>query len=458
MFKLLVDGVHMKKLVQFDRRSFIKGASIGATAGTLASVTNIASAAEKRPGGMINGKFNFDEIYDRDGTGNVKWDQQYGRFGEENVDLGMGVADMDFRGVPAIQDALEDRIQHNNWGYENLTKSYKEAIVQWNEERHDYKLDLDTIVISSSIHTPLIATLNAVCQPKTKVLLNTPTYNGFYGDLLWSRTEVNDSEMYKDDDGVYHIDWDDFEARMTPDTHAFILCNPQNPTGNMWSEDDLMKMGELCLKHGVTVLADEIHCDFAMEGKKYIPFASLPDKAIVNNSLTYKAVSKTFSLASMKSAYFFSTNPVLLERVKYMHRADLNSLGIIANEAAYRNGGEYFTQLNAYIDGNQTFAEAYIKEKMPMVKSKKAEGTYLHWLDVKEVATAVNAEQHAKDKGMKSDSHYMEEWFVKNAKVQLNPGGNYGTGGNGHMRMNLGTSKQNIKKAIDNMAAALKKI
>ena len=391
----------MKKLVQFDRRSFIKGASIGAAAGSLASVTNIASAAEKRPGGMINGKFNFDEIYDRDGTGNVKWDQQYGRFGEENVDLGMGVADMDFRGVPAIKDALEDRIQHNNWGYENLTKSYKEAIVQWNEERHGYKLDPDTIVISSGVHTPLIATLNAVCQPQTKVLMNTPTYNGFYGDLLWSRTVAADSEMYKDEDGVYHIDWDDFEAKMTPDCHAFLLCNPQNPTGNMWSEDDLMKMGELCLKHGVTVLADEIHCDFVMEGKKYIPFASLPDKAIVNNSLTYKAVSKTFSLASMKSAYFFSTNPVLLERVKYMHRADLNSLGIIANEAAYRNGGEYFTQLNEYIDGNQTFAEAYIKEKMPAVKSTKGEGTYLHWLDIKEVAAAVNAEQHAKDKGMK---------------------------------------------------------
>jgi len=448
----------MRKLVQFDRRSFIKGASIGAAAGSLASVTNIASAAEKRPGGMINGKFNFDEIFDRDGTGNVKWDQQYARFGEENVDFGMGVADMDFRGVPAIKEALEERIQHNNWGYENLTKSYKEAIVQWNEERHGYKLNPDTIVISSGVHTPLIATLNAVCQPKTKVLLNTPTYNGFYGDLLWSRTEVNDSEMYKDDDGVYHIDWDDFEARMTPDTHAFILCNPQNPTGNMWSEDDLMKMGELCLKHGVTVLADEIHCDFVMDGQKYIPFASLPDKAIVDNSLTYKAVSKTFSLASMKSAYFFSTNPVLLERVKYMHRADINSLGIIANEAGYRNGGEWFDQLNKYLDGNQAFAESYIMEKMPMVKSKKAEGTYLHWLDIKEVAEAINADQHAKDKGMRSDSHYMEEWFVKNAKVQLNPGGNYGTGGNGHMRMNLGTSRPNIKKAIDNMAAAIKKI
>jgi len=448
----------MKKIVKFDRRSFIKGASIGAATSSLASVTNIATAAETKPGGIKNGKFNFDEFYDRDGTGNVKWDQQYARFGEENVDFGMGVADMDFRGVPAIKEALEERIQHNNWGYENLTKSYKEAIVQWNEERHGYKLNPDTIVISSGVHTPLIATLNAVCQPKTKVLLNTPTYNGFYGDLLWSRTEVNDSEMYKDDDGVYHIDWDDFEARMTPDTHAFILCNPQNPTGNMWSEDDLMKMGELCLKHGVTVLADEIHCDFVMDGQKYIPFASLPDKAIVDNSLTYKAVSKTFSLASMKSAYFFSTNPVLLERVKYMHRADINSLGIIANEAGYRNGAEWFDQLNKYLDGNQDFAESYIKEKMPMVKSKKAEGTYLHWLDIKEVAEAINADQHAKDKGMRSDSHYMEEWFVKNAKVQLNPGGNYGTGGNGHMRMNLGTSRPNIKKAIDSMAAAIKKI
>lgn len=448
----------MKKIVKFDRRSFIKGASIGAATSSLASVTNIATAAETKPGGIKNGKFNFDEFYDRDGTGNVKWDQQYARFGEENVDFGMGVADMDFRGVPAIKEALEERIQHNNWGYENLTKSYKEAIVQWNEERHGYKLNPDTIVISSGVHTPLIATLNAVCQPKTKVLLNTPTYNGFYGDLLWSRTEVNDSEMYKDDDGVYHIDWDDFEARMTPDTHAFILCNPQNPTGNMWSEDDLMKMGELCLKHGVTVLADEIHCDFVMDGQKYIPFASLPDKAIVDNSLTYKAVSKTFSLASMKSAYFFSTNPVLLERVKYMHRADINSLGIIANEAGYRNGAEWFDQLNKYLDGNQDFAESYIKEKMPMVKSKKAEGTYLHWLDIKEVAEAINADQHAKDKGMRSDSHYMEEWFVKNAKVQLNPGGNYGAGGNGHMRMNLGTSRPNIKKAIDSMAAAIKKI
>ena len=305
----------MSKLIQLDRRSFLKSASLTAVGGSLASVTSIGSAAEMGRGGIKNGKFNFDEIYDRDGTGNIKWDSQYARFGAENIDVGMGIADMDFRGSPAIKEALDKRIQHNNWGYEDLRKSYIESIVQWNSERHGYKLDPATVKISSGVHTPLIAALNAITKPNTKVLLNTPTYNGFYGDLRWSRTQINDSEMYKDDDGVYHIDWDDFEARMTPDTYAFILCNPQNPTGNMWSEEDLLRMGELCLKNGVVVLADEIHCDFVMKGQKYIPFASLPDKAIVNNSVTMKAISKTFSLASMKSAYYFSTNPVLLDRV-----------------------------------------------------------------------------------------------------------------------------------------------
>jgi cystathionine beta-lyase len=370
----------------------------------------------------------------------------------------MGIADMDFRGAPAIKEALEERIKHNNWGYEDLRKSYIEAIVQWNSERHGYKLDPSTVRISSGVHTPLIAALNAYTKPSTKVLLNTPTYNGFYGDLRWSRTEINDSEMYKDDDGVYHIDWDDFEARMTPDTYAFILCNPQNPTGNMWSEDDLMRMGELCLKNEIIVLADEIHCDFVMKGQKYIPFASLPDKAIVDNSITMKAISKTFSLASMKSAYYFSTNPAILDRVDYMHRADLNSLGIVANEAAYRHGKDWFDQLLPYIDENHNFAEAYIKEKLPLVKYKKAQGTYLAWLDVSGIGEAIDAEKHAHDQGMRSDTHYLEQWFVDNAKVQINPGRNYGTGGNGHMRMNLGTPRPFIKKAIDNIASAISNI
>ena len=152
------------------------------------------------------------------------------------------------------------------------------------------------------MHPGLIATLNTICDPGTKVLLMTPTYNGFYSDLRWSRTLPNESKMINNN-GVWEVDWDDFESRMTPDTAAILLCNPQNPTGNCWSQDDLMRIGQLCLENQVTVLADEIHCDFVMKGQKYTPFASLPDKDIVNNSLTYKAISKTFSLAAHKNAY-----------------------------------------------------------------------------------------------------------------------------------------------------------
>jgi cystathionine beta-lyase len=370
----------------------------------------------------------------------------------------MGIADMDFRAAPCITEALAERCKHENWGYLSDTNSYVEAIAAWNSERHGIEVDPGSISVADGVHPGLIATLTAVSPPGTKVLMNTPTYNGFYGDLRWTRTLVNDSEMYLDSDGVYHIDWDDFEARMTPDCHAMLLCNPQNPTGNMWSEEDLLRIGELCLKHGVTVLADEIHCDFVMKGQKYTPFASLPDKAIVNNSLTFKAVSKTFSLAAMKSAYFFSTNPVLLERVRWHHRPNTNTLGVVANEAAYRNGAEWFDQLLPYIDENHSFVEAYIKERIPLIKYKKAQGTYLAWLDVTDLAAAIDAEKNAAKEQLDTPEYYVEKWVVENARVHLQPGSWHGTGGANHMRMNLGAPRPLLEKALDNIAEAAKNV
>ncbi|MDX1482670.1 MAG: aminotransferase class I/II-fold pyridoxal phosphate-dependent enzyme, partial [Woeseiaceae bacterium] len=325
-------------------------------------------------------------------------------------------------------------------------------------ERYGIKVPFETITMSSGVHNGLISTLNAVSRPGTKTLMNTPTYNGFYTDLRLSRTLENDSEMWVDDDGVYHIDWDDFEAKMTPDCQAFLLCNPQNPTGNCWSEEDLLRMGELCLKNEIIVLADEIHRDFVMEGHTYTPFATLPDKAIVDNSLTFAAISKTFSLAGLKNAYFYSTNPTLLERVRWMHRADMNTLGVVGNEAAYRHGAEWFDQLLPYIDENHNFVEAYLAERVPSINYKKAEGTYLAWLDVSDVLEALDATAMAKKDGMESPEHYFEKWLVMNAGVQINPGSNYGTGGAGHMRMNLGTSRPQIEDALNRIAAAVQQI
>ena len=424
-----------------------------------AASTGTISLADEAP--MSGGMYNFDEIYNRDGTDCIKWDSQYTRFGADAVDVGMGIADMDFRAAPCVKEALIERCQHENWGYTRVSKSYLEAIADWNRDRHGVEVDPDSIVISSGVHAGLIAALNTICDPATKVLLMTPTYNGFYSDIRWSRTVPNESKMINNG-GVWEVDWDDLESRMTADTAAILLCNPQNPTGNCWSQDDLMRIGQLCLENQVTVLADEIHCDFVMKGQKYTPFASLPDKAIVDNSITFKAISKTFSLAAMKNAYWFSTNKVLSDRIRYNHRVDLNTLGLVANEAAYRHGAEWFDQLLGYIDGNHEYVESYMKKGLPGMSYKKAQGTYLAWVDVGDVMDKIDA-QGKSDASQKSDApknptQIMEQWLVDNARVQLNPGASYGLGSERFMRMNLGAPRPLIKMALDSIAEAVDRV
>jgi cystathionine beta-lyase len=213
----------------------------------------------------------------------------------------------------------------------------------------------------------------------------------------------------------------------------------------------------------VIVLADEIHCDFVMKGQKYTPFASLPNKAVVDNSLTFKAASKTFSLAAMKNAWFFSTNPDLLARVKVNHRADISTLGVVANHAALTEGEGWLDQLLPYIDANHDFAETYIREKIPLVKYTKAQGTYLAWLDVSQVVDRIGAKQKAAEASKTSEKPVtpemiVQKWLAENAKVVVTPGPEYGTGGEGHMRMNLGTSRKMIELALGNMASALSKV
>ena len=289
--------------------------------------------------------------------------------------------------------------------------------------------------------------------------MNTPTYDGFYNfELRFTRTVAEESEMQVVD-GRYQVDWDDFERRAGR-ANVFLLCNPQNPTGNCWSEEDLLRMGEICLRHRVIVLADEIHCDFVTAGNRYTPFASLPDREIVDNSLTFKGVSKSFSLAAMKAAWYFSTNLDLLERVRSNTRVDLSTLGMEANRAALIEGDDWLDQLLPYIDANHDFVEAYLRDNVPSVKYTKAQGTYLAWLDVSELAERVGAHDMAVVESRTSASvvtaeQIMQRWFGNHARIYLNPGSAYGTGGAGHMRMNIATSRLLIQKALDNIAAAV---
>ena len=445
-----------------DRRAFLKNA--GATAFLGAVGVKPAMAA-----GLIDGSsstsgaqaaFNFDEVYNRVGTDCTKWDGAIATYGDK-VEVGMGIADMDFRTAPCILDALKKRMEHENWGYLRRPERYTESVVDWNQRRYGLVIDPETINFTAGVHPGIIYALQTFAPPGTKVLMTTPTYNGFYSDLRFTNTLAEDSPM-KVVDGRYSIDWEDFEMRARR-VNVFILCNPQNPTGNCWSVEDLTRMGEICLKNKVILLSDEIHCDFVMKGQKYTPFASLPNREIVDNSFTFKAASKTFNLAGIKVAWFFSTNPHLLERVKAKSRSALTTTGLVANHAAYTEGEPWLDQLLTYIDGNHDFAESFIAEHVPHVKYTKAQGTYLAWLDVSGISERIGAKATAAEENKESATtitgeDIVQRWLVNNAGVFLNPGDSYGTGGEDHMRMNLGTSRKLIELVLSNMAGAVARI
>ncbi len=445
-----------------DRRSFLRRAGTTAFLGAVGARGLAASEAPLRGDKDLSGRllpqgYNFDEIYDRLGTDSTKWDGAVATYGEQ-IEVGMGIADMDFRAAPCITDALAERCAHENWGYLRRPETYVQAIADWNRRRYGLEIDPETVELTTGVHPGLIAGLHAFAPPGSRVLLTAPVYSGFYSDLRFTRTVAEDSPMHLVD-GRYSVDFDDFERRAER-ANVFILCNPQNPTGNCWSPEVMTRLGEICLEHKVIVFADEIHCDFVTKGNTYTPFASLPNREIVDNSITFKAASKSFSLAAMKAAWYFSTNPDLLARIRSFTRADLSTLGMVANLAALTDGDDWLDQLLPYIDANHDLTESHIRENTPLLRYRKAEGTYLAWLDVSQVAERIGAKDTAADETrMGSQVVYPEQvvqrWFAENARVFLNPGHPFGTGGTDHMRMNIASPRSLIERALDNMAEAL---
>ncbi len=444
-----------------NRRAFLRNAQMTALVGAAATHTSLALAADAT---TQDGKFDFDTPYSRMGTDSVKWDRPLRTFNEGTLVAGMGIADMDFRCAPAITSALKERIEHENWGYLDMPKAFPEGIVAWNKRRYGIEVNPELMGITTGVHPGVIAALKTFSPPGSKVLLLTPTYTGFYGDLTFCRLKPEESPL-KVSNGAYSIDFEDLERRISHDTNTLILCNPQNPTGNCWSREDLTRVGEICLQRRVVVLADEIHCDFVNRGQKYTPFSTLENRDIVNNSITFKAASKSFGLAAMKCAWFFTTNADYFAGVKANNRADLTTLGMIASKAAYAGGEDWLDQLNTYIDGNHDFVQSYVSANLPLIKVAKPQGTYLSWLDVSKVAEKIGAKEMAAEANKKqpasmkplSPENMVERFFVKSAKVHLNAGTGYGNGGADHMRMNIATSRKTLEMALTAMADALKK-
>ena len=449
----------MQRKSRFSRRTFLRSAGTTAILGAAGARSVVAQPRGTDPASAPRAldDYDFDEVYDRVGTDSVRWDRAVEQFGPGIV-AGMGVADMDFRAAPCVTNALAERCTHENWGYMARPASYAEAVAEWNSRRYGLDIDPSTIVFTTGVHPGIIAALHTFSPPGGRVLLMSPTYSGFYSDLTFTRTVAEDSPMVVEN-GRYAVDFDDFERRAQR-CNTFILCNPQNPTGNCWSAEDMMRMGEICLRHRVVVLADEIHCDFVTAGNTYTPFASLPDKEIVDNSLTFKSASKSFSLAAMKVAWYHTTNPDYLNRVKSNTRADLSSLGLVATRAAIKEGEPWLDDLLVYLNANHDFAEAYVREHMPSIRFAKGQGTYLAWLNVSQLIERIGAEETAARESAEATDpvtaeKVVQRWFAENGGVFLNPGSNYGTGGAGYMRMNLASPRKIVERALNNMAEAM---
>ena len=437
----------------FDRRTFLRSA--GATAA-------LGAVGAREAGAVLNfaqerQAFDFDAVLDRVGTHCTKWDGAIADFGS-GIEVGMGIADMDFRVAPCVTRALAERCAHDNWGYMRIPASYIESIVAWNQRHYGLVIDPESLELTTGVHAALIAALHAFAPPGSRVLMTSPIYSGFYSDLRFTRTVAEDSPMQVVD-GRYEIDFDDLERRARRSS-VMILCNPQNPTGNVWSAEELTRIGEICLRHRVVVLADEIHCDFVRSGVRYTPFASLPDRDIVDNSLTFKAATKTFSLSAMKTGWYFSTNPDYLERVRSHTHTDLTTLGVVATEAALRDGDDWLAQLLPYLDANLRFTEDFIRREIPLIDYRMERGTYLAWLDVGRLAERIAAENAAAEERNASSSprtpeQLVQRWLAERAGVYLSPGSSYGTGGAGRMRMNVATSRSMLERGLENIATAL---
>jgi cystathionine beta-lyase len=395
---------------------------------------------------------------------------------------GLGVADMDFRCAPVITDALQKRLSFPNWGYNLLdldlftgaagSRPFVKDIIDWNRRRYGIEdIDPKLFGVSPGVIPGIIYALKAFAPEGSKVLMVTPAYVGFYAAIGFTKTVAEESPM-RQVNGRYEIDWDDFERRMTPDVKVSILCNPHNPAGRVWTRDELVRYGELCKKHNIIVLADEIHCDFVNDGHTYVPFSSLP-KALVDNSITFKSGSKSFSLAAHKCAWFYSTNAALFEPTNAQAFPVISNTAFVAEQAAMAGGEPWLRECVAYVNANLHFAHRYIKEHMPLIQiGQEVEGTYLMWLDASRVAERIDARKSAAEANQKppvldlftkkpvpvTQADIMSDWFAKNAAVFLESGAGFGLGGENHLRMNVATTRATLKAALDSIRGAVQKL
>lgn len=386
-------------------------------------------------------KYDFDKVVERHNTGSLKWDHCDIYDGIEV--LPMWVADMDFESPGEIIDAMEERVKHGIFGYTLISESYYGAVIDWMKRRHNWEIRKDWIVTMPGVVPAVCLAVLAFTEPGDKVVVQSPVYHPFYKNIRDNGRQVVENRLKQEGDR-YVMDYLGLEQQIDDNTRMLILCSPHNPVGRVWEEHELMRLAEICLEHDILIVSDEIHSDLIFEGYKHIPTAMLSGGA-AQNVITCTSASKTFNLAGLGCANIIISNKDLFNRYnnlcKNLWIEKPNIFGLVATEAGYRHGEEWLEQLLVYVKKNYDFLISTIKDFLPKVSVLPLEGTYLAWLDFREVGIS------EKDQ---------EGFLKKNAKVWFDDGHKFGSGGEGFQRINLACPRETLKEGLRRVIDAIK--
>lgn len=389
-------------------------------------------------------QYDFDTPIDRTHTWSIKHDFKKENGKADDI-LPLWVADMDFRSPDSVVEALKKAVDHGIFGYSRADESYFDAVAAWYQKRHHLTLQPEWMTCTPGIVFALSIAVRAFTQEGDAVLIQPPVYHPFSRAILRNkRTLVENPLVLKD--GHYEMDLEELEQKVL-DEHVklMILCNPHNPVGRVWTREELTALADICLRHHVYVISDEIHGDFVWQGHEQTPYASISEEACLH-SMMCTAPSKTFNLAGMATSNLFIPDPEMRRKfwseLLDVGQENMNRLGLFACRAAYEGGGEWLDQLIGYLAGNLALVRDFCKNRVPQIQLVEPEGTYLAWLDCREL-------------GMTDDE--LMAFFSDDAKVWLDPGTHSGEQGSGFMRFNLGSSRSVIAQALDQIEAAWKK-
>ncbi|WP_372931966.1 MalY/PatB family protein [Mariniphaga sediminis] len=385
-------------------------------------------------------RYDFDEIIPREGTHCLKYDAREWMFHTNDV-LPLWVADTDFRTPDFIAEAIKNRAEHEIFGYTFKPDSYYEAVIGWMKRHHNWDVKKEWILFSPGVVAGLTLAIEALSKPGDGVVVQPPVYFPFFDCVKGTKRKLVENPLVLEN-GRYTFDLDDLKAKVDKNTKLLLLCNPQNPGGMVFTREELEGLANFCLENDIVIISDEIHSDLVFSGQRHIPFASISEET-AKNSVVCMAPSKTFNVAGLSSSLVII--PDKTKRGRYERALNIGHLGMgnifgtVALEAAYTHGDEWLKQLLDYLWGNYLFLEDFFKKHLPKVKVMKPEATYLIWLDFREY-------------GMNDNELF--KFTVDKAKVGLNNGGKFGSGGDGWLRLNIGCPRSVLEEALKRLAGA----